>query len=134
MANRKPFFPATSARNSRSVRNRREEKPDSKAIEIRAGAYALVVAIDPALNQLTVEKANQEFASYDLRRLTGVSVYQEIDREFSVGDRVQFTAPDKSLGVAKRDLAMIEAIHPDGRLSARLDNNRQIEFSATALR
>jgi conjugative relaxase-like TrwC/TraI family protein len=102
----------------------------SKAIGIGAGAYASVLAIDPAGNQLTVEKANQELATYDPRRLTGVSVYQEIDREFSVGDRVQFTAPDKSLGVANRDLATIEAIHPDGRLSARLDNNRQIELNA----
>jgi conjugative relaxase-like TrwC/TraI family protein len=102
----------------------------SKAIGIGAGAYALVVAIDPAVNQLTVEKANHELATYDPRRLTGVSVYQEIEREFSVGDRVQFTAPDKSLGVANRDLATIEVIHPDGRLSARLDNNREIEFNA----
>ena len=59
----------------------------------------------------------------------GVSVYQEIERELSVGDRIQFTAPDKSLGVANRDMAAIEAIHPDGRLSIRLDNNRQIEFN-----
>jgi ATP-dependent exoDNAse (exonuclease V) alpha subunit len=52
-----------------------------------------------------------------------------MERELSVGDRIQFTAPDKSLGVANRDMAAIEAIHPDGRLSVRLDNNRQIEFS-----
>src|ERR1017187_10128327 len=101
----------------------------SKAMGIGAGAYASVVAIDPGVNQLTVEKANQELATYDPRRLAGVSVYQEIEREFSLGDRVQFTAPDKSLGVANRDLATIEAIHPDGRVSARLENNRQIEFS-----
>jgi conjugative relaxase-like TrwC/TraI family protein len=100
----------------------------SKAIGIEAAAYATVVVIDPTANQLTVEKANGELATYDPRRLTGVSVYQEIEREFSVGDRIQFTAPDKSLGVANRDMAAIEAIHPDGRLSARLDNNRQIEF------
>ena len=67
-------------------------------------------AINPAANQLTVEKANQELATYDPRRLTGVSVYQEIERQFSVGDRIQFTAPDKSLGVANRDLAVIESI------------------------
>jgi conjugative relaxase-like TrwC/TraI family protein len=103
----------------------------SKAIGIGAGAYATVVAINPAANQLTVEKANQELATYDPRRLTGVSVYQEIDREFSVGDRIQFTAPDKSLGVANRDMAAIEVIHPDGRLTAHLDNNRQIEFCAS---
>src|SRR5579862_9475680 len=101
----------------------------SKAIGIEAAAYASVVAINPSANELTVKKANGELATYDPRRLTGVSVYQEIEREFSVGDRVQFTAPDKSLGVANRDMAAIEAIHPDGRLSARLDNNRLIEFN-----
>jgi ATP-dependent exoDNAse (exonuclease V) alpha subunit len=101
----------------------------SKAIGIEAAAYASVVAINPSANQLTVEKTNGELAAYDPRRLTGVSVYQEIQREFSVGDRIQFTAPDKSLGVANRDMAAIEAIQPEGRVSARLDNSRQIEFN-----
>jgi ATP-dependent exoDNAse (exonuclease V) alpha subunit len=100
----------------------------SKAIGIEAAAYATVVAINPATNQLTVEKANQELATYDPRRLTGVSVYREMECELSIGDRIQFTAPDKSLAIANRDLATIEAIHSDGQLSARLDNNRQIEF------
>jgi ATP-dependent exoDNAse (exonuclease V) alpha subunit len=103
----------------------------SKVIGIRAGAYASVIAIDRTANELTVQKRNEELATYDPRRLTGVSVYQEIERELSVGDRIQFTAPDKSLGVANRDLATIEAIHPDGRLSARLDNNRQISFDTS---
>jgi conjugative relaxase-like TrwC/TraI family protein len=103
----------------------------SKAVGIEGAAYASVVAIDPTANLLTVEKRNQELVTYDPRRLTGVSVYREIEREFSVGDRIQFTAPDKSLGVANRDLATIEAIHPDGRLSARVDSIRQIEFSAS---
>jgi conjugative relaxase-like TrwC/TraI family protein len=103
----------------------------SKAAGIEAAAYASVVAIHPAANQLTVEKANGELTTYDPRRLTGVSVYQEIQREFSVGDRIQFTAPDKSLDVANRDMATIEAIHPDCRLSVRLDNNRQTEFNPT---
>ena len=102
----------------------------SKAIGIDASAYASVVAINPAANQLTVHTPNQELVTYDPRRLTGVSVYREIEREFSVGERVQFTAPDKSLSVANRDLATIEAIYPDGRLSARLENDRQIDFSA----
>jgi conjugative relaxase-like TrwC/TraI family protein len=102
----------------------------SKAIGIEAAAYASVVAISPAANQLTVEKANKELATYDPRRLTGVSVYREIDRQFSVGDRIQFTAPDKSLGFANRDLAVIESIAPDGKITARLDNNRQAEFNA----
>ncbi len=103
----------------------------SKAAGIEAGTYGTVAAINQANNLLTVEKSSGDLATYDPRRLAGVSVYREIGREFSVGDRIQFTAPDKSLGVANRDLAAIEFIAPDGRISARLDNNRQVEFSAS---
>jgi len=102
----------------------------SKVNGIDAGTYGAVAAINPAANLLTIEKSSGEQATYDPRRLTGVSVYREIDREFSVGDRIQFTAPDKSLSVANRDLAAIESIAPDGNISARLDNNRQVEFNA----
>jgi ATP-dependent exoDNAse (exonuclease V) alpha subunit len=102
----------------------------SKIAGIEAGTYGTIVGINPAANLLTAERPSGELATYDPRRLTGVSVYREIDREFSVGDRVQFTAPDKSLGVANRDLAVIVSITPDGRISARLDNNRHVEFDA----
>jgi ATP-dependent exoDNAse (exonuclease V) alpha subunit len=102
----------------------------SKAIGIGAAAYASVVAIDPTANLLTVEKASGELATYDPRRLTGVSVYREMERQFSVGDRIQFTAPNKALGVANRDLAIIDSIAPDGRVTARLDDHRKIEFNA----
>jgi conjugative relaxase-like TrwC/TraI family protein len=103
----------------------------SKTVGIETGTYGVVVGINPGANLLTVEKSSGEQATYDPRRLTGVSVYRGIDREFSVGDRIQFTAPDKSLGIANRDLAAVDSIGPDGRISARLDNNRQIEFDAT---
>ena len=103
----------------------------SKNSGIEAGSYGTVIAINSQANLLTAEKASGELTTYDPRRLTGVSVYREVGHEFSVGDRIQFTAPDKLLGVANRDLAVIEAIHPDGRLTARLDNNRQIEFKTT---
>ena len=102
----------------------------SKGTGIEAGEYGKVVGINSAANLLTVERSAGELANYDPRRLTGVSVYREVAREFSVGDRIQFTAPDKSLGVANRDLAAIESVAPDGRISARLDNNRQVEFNA----
>jgi len=103
----------------------------SQTVGMEAGSYGAVVGVNSAINLLTVEKSSGEQATYDPRRLTGVSVYREIDREFSVGDRIQFTAPDKALGVANRDLAAVESISPDGRISARLDNDRQIEFDAT---
>jgi len=106
----------------------------SKAAGIEAGTYGSVVAINPAANLLTVEKSSGEQVTYDPRRLTGVSVYREINREFSVGDRIQFTAPDKALGIANRDLAVIESIAPDGRISAHPDANRQVEFNASEQR
>jgi len=52
----------------------------AKAVGIEAGAYTSVLAINPSANQLTIEKAEKpiELATYDPRRLTGVSVYREI--------------------------------------------------------
>jgi ATP-dependent exoDNAse (exonuclease V) alpha subunit len=62
--------------------------------------------------------------------LAGVNVYREVAHEFSVGNRIQFTAPDKSLGLANRDLAIIDSIGPSSQISARFDDGHQIEFDA----
>ena len=102
----------------------------SKSVGIEAGEYRTVVGINSDSNLLTVEKSTGELTNYDPRRLTGVSVYREVVQEFSAGDRIQFTAPDKSLGVANRDLAVIESVASDGLITARLDNNRRVEFDA----
>jgi len=102
----------------------------SKATGIDAGSYAKVAAVDAAQNLLTVQKDSGEFITYDARRLAGVSVFREAAHDFSVGDRIQFTAPNKSLGVANRDLAVIESISRDGRIAARLDDKRQIDFNS----
>jgi ATP-dependent exoDNAse (exonuclease V) alpha subunit len=102
----------------------------SKVAGIEAGSYAKVTAVEPSQNLLTVQKESGDFITYDPRRLTGVSVYRGATHDFAVGDRIQFTAPDRVLGVANRDLAVIESIAPDGRIRARLDGNRQIEFNA----
>jgi conjugative relaxase-like TrwC/TraI family protein len=102
----------------------------SKEAGIDAGTYATVVGTNRAMNMLSVEQASGHVITYDPRRLTGVSVYREVAHEFSVGDRIQFTAPDKSLGVANRDIAIVESIRPDAHVSARLDNGHQIEFDA----
>ena len=102
----------------------------SKSAGIEAGEYRTVVGINSDSNLLTVEKSTGEVTNYDPRRLTGVSVYREVVQEFSAGDRIQFTAPDKSLGTANRDLAVIESVASDGLITARLDNNRRVEFDA----
>jgi conjugative relaxase-like TrwC/TraI family protein len=102
----------------------------SKSLGIEAGEYGTVIAIDSSANVLTVERSTGELANYDPRRLTGVNVYREVAHDFSMGDRIQFTAPDRGLGVANRDLAVIESVDPNGQITARLDNNRRIDFNA----
>ena len=102
----------------------------SKNMGIETGSYGTVAAINPTANLLTVEMQSGELATYDPRRLTGVSIYREVSHDFSAGDRIQFTAPDKLLGVANRDLAVIESITPESRIAARSDDNRLIEFHA----
>jgi conjugative relaxase-like TrwC/TraI family protein len=102
----------------------------SKSAGIEAGEYRTVVGVNSGSNLLTVEKSTGELTNYDPRRLTGVNVYREVVQEFSAGDRIQFTAPDKSLGTANRDLATIESVAWDGVITARLDNNRRVEFDA----
>lgn len=106
----------------------------SKGLGIEAGTYGAVVGVNTAANLLSVEPPSGNAITYDPRRLTGVNVYREVAHEFSVGDRIQFTAPDKSLGVANRDLAVIDSVRSDGHISARFDNGRQIEFDASAHR
>lgn len=100
----------------------------SKSLGIAAGEYGRVVAIDSSANMLNVERSTGVQSNYDPRRLAGVSVYREVAHDFSTGDRLQFTAPDRGLGVASRDLAIIESFGSDGQITARLDNNRRIEF------
>jgi ATP-dependent exoDNAse (exonuclease V) alpha subunit len=101
----------------------------SKEAGIEPGSYARVVAVNPAENLLSVEKQNAELTTYDPRRLRGVSVYQQMDREFATGDRIQFTSPDKRLQVANRDLATIEQISARGEISARFGDGRAVAFS-----
>src|SRR5271154_2212022 len=79
----------------------------SKEPGIEAGSYAQVVATDPKGNLVTVQKPDEERVTYDPSRLRGISAYREIEREFALGDRIQFTAPIRALQVANRDLGTL---------------------------
>jgi ATP-dependent exoDNAse (exonuclease V) alpha subunit len=100
----------------------------SKETGIRKGAYARVKSIDAPKNRLTVEVQDGKQRTYDPRRQRGVSVFQEEMRSFSVGDRIQFTAPANELKVANRELGIIESIDGDGRLRLKMDGGRGVEL------
>jgi ATP-dependent exoDNAse (exonuclease V) alpha subunit len=101
----------------------------SKTEGIAPGDYGLVVAIDPKENRITIERENGSLQTYDPRRLSGVSIHREAEREFSKGDRVQFTAPSRELQVANRDLGTVEQINPNGDFRIRIDSGREVRFN-----
>jgi ATP-dependent exoDNAse (exonuclease V) alpha subunit len=108
----------------------------SKTLGIEQRSYARVVSTDPKSNLLTVEKPDGQQVTYDPARLHGISAYREIEREFSVGDRLQFTAPNRELGVANRDLGTVQKIDENGTMTVRMDGgkDRQVTFDPAEMR
>jgi conjugative relaxase-like TrwC/TraI family protein len=104
----------------------------STALGIKPGEYATVKSVDGRQNQVTVEKENGETASYDPRRLYGVTLYRVSERMFAEGDRVQFTAPYREQHVVNRELGTIEGIDESGNLAIHLDSGRKVAFNIRA--
>jgi len=90
------------------------------------------VQIHTADNRVTVARATGEHVTYDPRRLQGVTLYREADRAFAVGDRLQFTAPDRERHVANRELATLEQVDARGQLHLRLDSGRAVSLTVEA--
>jgi conjugative relaxase-like TrwC/TraI family protein len=99
----------------------------SKETGIGKGEYARVLAVKGQENLLTVLRGNGEQTIYDPRRQMGVSVYRAEEKAFSVGDRIQFTAPNQELKIANRELASIENINANGSMHLKLDSGRSVE-------
>jgi conjugative relaxase-like TrwC/TraI family protein len=104
-------------------------KRGSKVLGIDPGEYARVENVDTTNNLITIERENGEYQTYDPRRLSGVTAYREVEREFSVGDRVQFTAPSKGLHIVNRELGTIEKINDTGAIQIRMDSGRAVAFN-----
>jgi conjugative relaxase-like TrwC/TraI family protein len=100
----------------------------SQETGIGKGEYARVKSVDSTTNRLTVERKDGTERTYDPRRQQGVSVYREEERAFSVGGRVQLTAPARDLKTANRELGTVQGIDQNGRLSLKMDGGRQIQL------
>jgi ATP-dependent exoDNAse (exonuclease V) alpha subunit len=107
----------------------------SKAEGIERNSFATVQSVDARTNTLTVSLEGASTVIYDPRRLKGVNVFRETDREFATGDRVQFTAPNKELGIANRDLGTVAGLE-DGKVTLRLDGKsaRLVTFDPAEFR
>ena len=100
----------------------------SKETGIEKGEYARVKSVDAPSNLLTVVRADGSEQTYDPRRQQGVSIYKEQEKAFSVGDRIQFTAPANDLKVANRELGTVQRITDDGRMSLQMDGGRSVSI------
>jgi len=101
----------------------------SRTEGIAPGEYARITGVDPKENRITIQRENGNDQTYDPRRLSGVSVYRESERDFSNGDRIQFTAPSRELHVANRDLGAVEHVNSNGDIKLRMDSGQEVRFN-----
>ena len=104
-------------------------------VQYERGSFGVVRSSDASTNRLTVEFSNGSIADYDPKRVYGVNVYRETSREFATGDRIQFSAIHKDLGVSNRDMGTITKMEPD-RLTVLMDgkDHRSISFNPADFR
>ncbi len=107
----------------------------SKELGIERGSSATVLSTNARENTVTVEKRDGQTITYNPQRLRGVNVFETAQREFANGDRLQFTAPDKELGIVRRELSTITKLSRD-EITVKLDgkDGRTITFDPKEFR
>jgi ATP-dependent exoDNAse (exonuclease V) alpha subunit len=107
----------------------------STAHGIARNTTAVVLSADARNNTITVQQDGGKVITYDPKRLKGVNLYRETQKEFATGDRIQFTAKDKDLGVNNRDLGTITRLET-GQITVQMDGkkDRTVQFDPTAMR
>ena len=105
----------------------------SKQFAIPKGGYGRVEAVDRDANVLTVNTGEGRSVRYNPVRLFGVEVFREDRRVLAQGDRIQFRAPDRALGVANGDFAAIKTIDSH-RAIMRFDNGKEVSVGSDRLR
>ncbi len=101
---------------------------NSKETGLQKGEYARVKSVDAAANLITVVRVDGSELTYDPRRQQGVSLYRDQEKAFSVGDRIQFTAPANDLKIANRELGTIHGFTDDGHITLKMDSGRSVSL------
>jgi ATP-dependent exoDNAse (exonuclease V) alpha subunit len=105
----------------------------SKVYQVSVGDYATVTNTNHEANELTVRFADGRTLTYDPTRLSGVSVYNEAERAFAEGDRIQFRAPFTDKRVVNGELGSITKIEPE-QIRVELDRGREVSFDPQQFR
>lgn len=105
----------------------------SKQFAVLKGSYGGVETIDRDSNMLKITTADGGPIEYNPVRLFGVEVFREEKRTIARGERIQFRAPDKTLGLANGEFANIDSID-DRRAVLRSDNGRPLSAALDRFR
>lgn len=94
-----------------------------------------MLSADARNNTITVQQDGGKAITYDPKRLKGVNAYRETEKDFATGDRIQFTAKDKQLGVNNRDLGTITKLDA-GQVTVQMDGKKEriIQFDPARMR
>jgi conjugative relaxase-like TrwC/TraI family protein len=105
----------------------------SVKLGIERGSYATVEASNTRHDRLTVRTSAGAAIEYAPERLRGVEVFRPESRTLSVGDRIQFRAPDRALKIANGEFATVAAIGNE-QTRLRMDDGREISAATPRLR
>ncbi len=105
----------------------------SRRLGLGKGTYARVERTDLDLNRITVRTEDGRSVEYNPARLTGVNLFREERRLIANGDRIQFRAADRALGVANGELATVIAID-DKKAALRMDGGPEVKAAVSRLR
>lgn len=100
----------------------------SKVLGINKGDYGRVLQVNHRDNKLTVQLEDGREITYNPKRLSGVSVYKQAERQFAVGDRIQFRAPFAEVKVKNTELGTITDI-AQGEFTVSLGPDRVVTFN-----
>lgn len=103
------------------------------AIGAAANTYARVESTDSDLNRITVRTEDGRAVEYNPARLIGVDLFREERRVIAKGDRLQFRAPNRALGVANGEFATVVVID-DRKAALQMDDGREVKAAVRRLR
>ncbi len=99
----------------------------SNVHKVNVGDYARVIATNHEKNEITVRFDSGRKLTYNPKRLCGVSVYYESERNFAEGDRLQIRAPNREKRIANGELGTITKIEPK-HIRLTLDSGREVSI------
>jgi conjugative relaxase-like TrwC/TraI family protein len=104
---------------------------ESKVANLKPGQQLTIRAVDMDRNTITIGDDETDDIVIDLRNNdVQLSVYEEAQRRFCVGEKIVFTKNDDLIGVDNGVTATIERIHASGMITVLIDgSDKHIKFN-----